>query len=97
LKNEGFKAEFIQRFAYHMNKTFTPERVVGVIDRMEAEIEAEMPRHLQRWGGSMSSWRSHVQRLRNFATQRPAIVLRHFQGKFGLSNKEMEIFDARRG
>ncbi len=97
LKNESFKSEFMQRFAYHMNNTFTPERVLGVIDRMEAEIESEMPRHLQRWGGSMASWRNQVQRLRNFAIQRPAIVLRHFQAKFRLSNKEMEIFDARKG
>jgi hypothetical protein len=94
LKNEEFKAEFIRRLAYHLNHTFVPERVIGIIDEMAADIEPEMPRHLQRWGGTMSGWRNHIQRLRNFASQRPAIMLGHIQRKFNLTNKEMEVFDA---
>jgi hypothetical protein len=93
LKNTEFRTEFINRLAYHLNTTFTPERVVARIDEMEKVIEKEMPRQIERWGGKMSAWRSQVQRLRNFALKRNTIMMGHIQQKFGLSNKEMEIFD----
>ena len=92
--NDEFRRQFIERFAYHMNYTFTPERVLDRIDEIAAVLEPEMPRHFQRWGGSMSSWHAHVEGLRDFARKRPAIVLKHIQSKFGLSNEEMSIFDA---
>ncbi|MGI6658256.1 MAG: CotH kinase family protein [Dethiobacteraceae bacterium] len=92
LKNREFKAEFIRRAAYHLNHTFAAERVIQRIDELAGAIEPAMPRHLQRWGGSMQGWRQHIQRLRDFARQRPAIVARHFQQKFNLSAAEMEIF-----
>ncbi len=51
LDNEGFKNEFIQRYAFHMSTTFNPERLIGIIDGMQAHLEPEMPRHIERWGG----------------------------------------------
>jgi hypothetical protein len=94
LKNDEFREEFIRRLAYHLNVTFAPERVVGIIDEMAAAIEPEMPAHRQRWGGTMSGWRNHIQRLRTFAEKRPAIVTGHIQRKFNLTHQEMEMFDA---
>jgi len=94
LQNDEFRQRFIERLAYHLNHTFAPERVVARIDEIAAVLEPEMPRHFERWGGSMSNWYAHVQRLRDFAEKRPAIVLRHIQGEFGLSDEEMRIFDA---
>ncbi len=35
LKNEGFRNEFVQRYAYHMNTTFNPERLVGFVDQFQ--------------------------------------------------------------
>lgn len=93
VENEEFRRQFIQRFAYHLNYTFTPERVIARIDEIVAVLEPEMPRHLERWGGSMSMWRFHVQMLRDYAEERPAIVLGHIQRKFGLSDEEMRIFE----
>ncbi|MCR3923381.1 MAG: CotH kinase family protein, partial [Firmicutes bacterium] len=94
LHNPDFKAEFITRLAYHLNHTFTPERVIGRIDEMACMIEAEMPNQIKRWGGSMNEWYFHIQRLRNFAQNRPAIMLHHIKNKFKLSNEQMKIFDA---
>jgi hypothetical protein len=94
LKNNDFKEEFLQRFAYHLNYTFAPERVINIIDEIAGDIEPEMPSHFQRWGGTVNSWQTHVQSLRNFAQQRPAIVVRHIQRKFNLTNAEMNVFDA---
>jgi len=94
LKNEEFKNEFIQRFAYHLNHTFKTEHVLAVIDEMAKAIEPEMPRHLSRWGGSMKSWHKQVEVLRDFARRRPEILKGYFQRKFNLSKEEMRIFDA---
>jgi hypothetical protein len=93
LKNNEFRTEFIQRMAFHLNNTFTEERVIGRIDEMQTVIEHEMPRQIERWGGSMESWNRQVERLRNFARNRNRILMGHIQAKFNLSNKEMEIFD----
>lgn len=93
MENRDFQERFIERFAYHLNNTFAPQRVIARIDQLAANIEPEMARHLERWGGTMEEWRTHVQHLRDFALMRPAIVARHIQRKFGLSDQEMEIFD----
>ncbi len=93
LKNSEFRREFIERMAYHLNNTFTPDRVIARIDAMEKVIENEMPRQIERWGGSMDSWRRQVEKLRTFARNRNRILMGHIQAKFNLSNKEMEIFN----
>ena len=51
LKNEGFKNEFIQRYAYHMETTFQPQRIIRFADSISAIFAPEMPRHIDRWGG----------------------------------------------
>ncbi len=53
LENEGFKNEFIQRYAYHINTTFAPQRVIKIIDSLTAALIPEMPRHISRWGGQV--------------------------------------------
>ena len=93
LKNQEFKAEFINRFAYHLNHTFAKERVINRINELAAAIESEMPDHFKRWGGSMSAWYYQVQKLRDFAEKRPAIVVKHIQQKFNLTDAQMEIFN----
>lgn len=92
LKNEEFKQLFLERFAYHLKYTFATERVIGLIDEMAATIEGEIPRHLQRWGGTLSAWKRDVEFLRYFAERRPAIVLGHIQREFGLSTEQMKMF-----
>lgn len=94
MRNESFRQEFVERFAYHLNNTFEVNRVLERIDELAVNIEGELPRHFARWGGSMDSWHREVQLLRNFARQRTGHVLRHIQSWFGLTSEEMRIFDA---
>lgn len=93
MQNQDFRTEFIDRFAYHLNYTFEPERVVSRIDELALNIEPEMPRQLDRWGGSIDRWYSEVEQLRRFARLRPAIVMEHVRHYFSLTEEEMEIFD----
>ena len=101
LKNEGFRNEFVQRYAYHMNTTFNPERLLGIIDQFQGRLAPEIPRHITRWGGkkdpdaletwmsptfnSVARWKQNVDQLRLFAVDRPAATTRHFLDHFGLS------------
>ncbi len=74
--NPEFKAEFGQRFMAHLNTTYTPPRVKGIIDGMAAAIAPQMPAQIARWGKpkSLAYWQSEVGRLRTFADQRPGYL-----------------------
>ncbi len=52
-----------------------------------------MPRHLERWGGSMANWQRQINVLRTFAELRQGHVLNHIKNYFNLSDEEMAIFD----
>ncbi|MCX5643664.1 MAG: CotH kinase family protein [Phycisphaerae bacterium] len=100
LLNEGFRNEFIQRYAYHMNTTFRPDRLLGFIDRFQERLAPEIPRHITKWGGkkdpdaletwmsptfnSVARWQQNVDELRLFAVLRPAATTRHVLDHFGL-------------
>lgn len=51
LTNTEIRNRFIQLYAFHLNTTYDTDRVLAVVDSFEARFEAEMPRHIQRWGG----------------------------------------------
>ncbi len=92
LNNEDFREEFIERFAYHLNHTFDPDRVIDRIDELAANIEQEIPRQFERWGGSVDRWYREIEGLREFARLRPVIVIEHIRQKFQLNEEEMQIF-----
>lgn len=50
LKNDSFKNEFIQRYAWHANVTFKPERLIRFIDSISTILAPEIPRHIKKWG-----------------------------------------------
>lgn len=90
LKNEGFKEAFIERFAYHINVTFEPERVVQRITSYAGAIDSEMAREKEKWGyGDYDSWVAAVDRMKNFARKRPEYVKAHLKNYFNLSDSEM--------
>ena len=87
LKNETFRDRFIQGFASHLNITFKAERVLDMIDSLKSNIQAEIPRHIQKWPQSTSfnsGWSYHVDIMREFATLRPGFIIDHLSEKFDL-------------
>jgi uncharacterized repeat protein (TIGR02543 family) len=87
LEYEPFRFQFINRFADHLNSTFLPDRVISTIDVMQAQIAADLPRHLRRWtvlDGSLEQWESNVRVMRDFALQRPGYLRDHIIERFGL-------------
>ena len=87
--NSDFRDEFAQRFATHLNLTFHPERVQRIIDGIAGRIAAEMPRQIERWGAipSMDYWQGQLERLREFARERPRFVFDHLEQALHLAGK----------
>ena len=85
LKNEGYRKFFGLRLADHLFTTFDPNHVKKTIDIFSERIENEIPKHIERWEGTSSSygnpissldyWKSQVERMRNFADNRPKYLL----------------------
>lgn len=65
-----FKQLYYSRYADLMNTVFTCENMNELLDRMVAVIEPEMPRQIERWGGSLNEWNSNVDDLREFINRR---------------------------
>jgi len=85
LTNTGFRHAFIQRMAAHTATTFDPDRTLGLIDSLQANIAPEMPRHKARWPQSASfarTWDLLVGEMRTFAAERPAAMRGHVTGFF---------------
>ncbi len=95
LKNSEFKNKFIERYAYHLNNTFMPERMNSILDSMVAQIDGEMDMHCQKWGKpeSYSRWQSEVAGLKSIINRRRAQAMKEMKAYFGLSDARMaELF-----
>ncbi len=64
------RQKYIARYADLLNTHLSCEQVTQVFDSIVATIAPEMPRQIQRWGGSMATWQSNVQDARNFLLSR---------------------------
>jgi len=85
--NTEFRRQFINRFADHLNTSFTPQRVISFIDNMQTAINPDMPEHIRRWHimeNSMNVWEKNVGMMRDFARQRPDDVRGHILDFFDL-------------
>ncbi|MBO6587383.1 MAG: CotH kinase family protein [Gracilimonas sp.] len=90
LSNERFRNKFIQRYSIHIQASFSPGRLLGVIDSTAALIESEIPRHMDRWDksfrlGSGMNWEKHLERMKVFVRSRQTKARTHLQNFFEVS------------
>lgn len=88
LTNPAFKNDFINTAADLLNSSYTAARATALVNTMESELLPAMDEHLRRWqscGGSVATWQSRVQALRDFAGQRTANVRANFVSSFALA------------
>ena len=83
-ENESFQNDFINHSADLLNVNFQPGRVVEKIEAIAGSIEAEMPAHRNRWGGTTEEWYDEVDVLIDFAVHRADCVRVHIQDYFNL-------------
>ena len=70
MENETFHSLYVNRYADLLNSFFSCEYMIDLLDSLVARIEPEMPRQIQKWGGTMAQWQNNVQALRNFINER---------------------------
>lgn len=69
-ENPSVRQRYVTRYADLLNTHFSCEQVTAVFDSIVAVIAPEMPRHVQRWGGSVATWQANVQAARDFLLAR---------------------------
>ncbi len=84
--NTHFRNEFLQRFCSHMNTSFLPDRVIGIIDSLAGNIETEMPYHIDKfnWPRSFSRWYEELDILTDFASTRLPELRTNLLNRFNL-------------
>lgn len=75
-ENTSFRQQYFARYADVINSTFNCERMHAMLDSMINEIKPEMPRQIDRWGGTLNEWNSNINKLRDFVTARCQNVFR---------------------
>lgn len=91
LKSKEGRDAFLRRCNELMDTVLNEEYITGVIDSIASAIESEIPRDRERWGKTVKSWESAVNKLRNYVKdgKRTNRVLNDIQDYFDLSDGEM--------
>lgn len=84
LLNQGFRNEFINRFADYLNTDLLPESTLVLTRDLAGAIEAEIPRHMDRWGGEVDVWHEEIASIEDFFARRPALMRTNLQREFDL-------------
>ncbi|MGB0998977.1 MAG: CotH kinase family protein [Flavobacteriales bacterium] len=75
LDNDDFFAEYINRYAELSSTVFSCDSMHSLLNSMVAEIDAEMPNQIARWGGTYAEWSANVDSLHSFIDTRCASIL----------------------
>lgn len=102
LENNGYKIEFINRFADLLNTSFLTSRMLSKMAEMKAVIAPEMPQQFARWSAPYDNgdWTYFLNNQTNFINQRPAFQRNHIRAQFGISKNidaTLDVSEANRG
>ena len=83
--NVEYRNEFAQRYAAHLNTTFSAARINSLLDTMAAGIRPEMAAQTARWGKppTVAAWEGEVQEVRTVALQRVTNSRAHLRKRLG--------------
>ncbi len=82
LRNQEFKAQFINNFLDYLNTNLQPDNVIARIDSFQNFLSPEIDRHIERWSLNKKNWRKHIERMKQFAIQRPSYMRKFLQEEF---------------
>ncbi|KAA3614646.1 MAG: T9SS C-terminal target domain-containing protein [Calditrichaeota bacterium] len=85
IKNQTFNHVLLNQIADYLNSIFLPERVTNKILSLKAGIESEIGRHKYRWYSSARDWYGQINKMIEFAENRPYYVRQQFRDQFGIS------------
>ena len=84
IENESFVADFSTRSADLMNSFLKPERVINQLLVRKEIIEADVPRQIEKWGGTFNNWEAETEYMASFIADRAFHNRQHYAEKFGL-------------
>ena len=90
-KNAGFKQMFISRFAYVVDRIYTPEFLEAELDAVVAQREPLVELQSMRWGASENQYRTSVENMYSFVRNREQYVIPMLCRYFGISPEDLEI------
>jgi hypothetical protein len=94
IKNPQFKADFISRFADHLNTTFHKDRLITLLDSLKNQYEPEMAEHIDRWREpSMPYWLDQVNVMNTFAQLRTDLMRIQLNNYFALGGRDTITLD----
>jgi hypothetical protein len=85
LRNRNYQVRFARRFCTLHDSHFRPDRLLPRFDRIVDRITPHLTVDWARWRGSKQAYLGGVQGVRRFIAERPAIVLKQFQERFGFT------------
>ncbi len=96
-QNEGFRHQFINRYADLLNSFFLPDSMRQQVMKIADGIDLEMIRHRDKWGaGNYLFWVNNINdEIFNYVDERPAYARDHIEDQFELNNQytlELEVF-----
>ncbi len=86
LMNDQFVAEFSTRSADLMNSYLKPERVIEQLIARKEIMESDVPRQIDRWGGTLGNWENEVEYISSFVAERAGYNRLHYAEKFELGS-----------
>ena len=87
LENDSIKNLYVNRFADHLNTLFSAKTVNFKIDFIQNMLKNEMPYHFKKWRSSnIERWGRNVQKMKDYASNRPYYVRLHLMDRFDLSD-----------
>lgn len=74
MENPGFKAAYLNRYQQLSTGGLSCPYVLTHLDSIINILSVEMPKHINRWGGSMNEWQTNLQFLRDQITGRCQVI-----------------------
>ncbi|NLD83423.1 MAG: hypothetical protein GX637_04590 [Clostridiales bacterium] len=79
-----------------MQHTFAPDRVLGILDQLDQEVQHDLQASQKEWPSTVSGWNRAVLNIRLFVqswyADRRTLLLQETQRFFGLTNEEMRQY-----
>jgi len=96
LENDRFKQLFIDSFAEYLKTTFNVKRVKDSIYRYKDIYISGMPEQIERWSYpiSISNWNGQIDKMINFAQNRPCYIRGHIMDFFDLEEFDFDCGDS---
>ena len=93
LENEEWRREFLERYAYHLENTFSPDVAVPYLEELKNNIASEVQNEADTFNWVASAFDRHIQGMETFLTSRPEYAKQYLQETLNISDAEMtEIF-----